>query len=353
MDVKKLEIQSDAFDEIIEDIKQRNLSRNNMPKLIVGTGLSIIYGVPGMKELAEYLNKEISETTKNNLKEMWDKRYDVIKVKGLEAGLANLTEKENVLVDTIKALTAQYILDSEENLHESIWERNTGFSRLLEYLSGTVGVNYRVIDIMTPNYDRIIEIICDKLGIGVITGFEGNVYCRYHRKVMKQPSDMYHCKRYVWVRLFKPHGSINWINENGNEYLTNDYSVLRKKVEYIEIVAPGSSKYREGSINNTFRCMREDFNELLEPEDNYSLLFYGYGFNDDHFDTALFESFHKHVLILARDVKTQIIDKALERKNITVFYHEGDNEYMIYKSQKYLIDLPLWDINQFADMFLG
>lgn len=353
MGAKELEIQSDIFGEIIEDIKQRNLSRNNMPKLIIGTGLSIIYGVPGMWKLAGYLGKEISKINENNLKEMWENRYNVIKDKGLEIGLANLTENEYILVDKIKALTAQYILESEESLHESIWTRATGFSKLLEYLSETVGANNKVIDIMTPNYDRIIEIICDKLGIGVITGFEGNLYCKFHRKLIKQPSDMYHCKEHVWVRLFKPHGSINWINENGKEYLTNDYNVLRKKVDCIEIVSPGSTKYREGSINNTFRCMREDFNELLESEDNYSLLFYGYGFNDDHFDTALFESFHKNVLILAKDVKAQIIDKAFERKNITVFYHEDSNEYMIYKSQKYRIDLPLWDINEFADMFLG
>lgn len=105
--------------------------------------------------------------------------------------------------------------------------------------------------------------------------------------------------------------------------------------------------------NNTFRYMREDFNELLNPKKSYSLLFYGYGFNDDHFDTALFDSFEKNVLILARDVKPEIQEKALAKRNITVFYHEGENEYMIYKAQKYKIDLPLWDINQFADIFLG
>ena len=32
-----LEIHSEIFDDIVEDIKQRNLSRNNMPKIIVGT----------------------------------------------------------------------------------------------------------------------------------------------------------------------------------------------------------------------------------------------------------------------------------------------------------------------------
>ena len=99
--------------------------------------------------------------------------------------------------------------------------------------------------------------------------------------------------------------------------------------------------------------MREEFNELLNQRDNYSLLIYGYGFNDDHFDTALFDSFQKNVLILSRDVKPDIINKALEKKNITVFYHEDDREYMIYKSKKYTIDVSVWDINRFADLFIG
>lgn len=353
MDAEYLEIHSDTFDEIVEDIKQRNLSRNNMPKIIVGTGLSIIYGVPGMKALAEHLGKEIGKSSVNGLKEMWDKHYDDIKINGLEAGLASLTQAEDILVDAIKPITAKYILKSEERLHEAILEENTGFCKLLSYLSGTVSVSKRVIDIMTPNYDRIIEILCDKLGIGVITGFNGSLYGKFNRNILKQPTEVYNCKNCTWVRLFKPHGSINWINENGNEYLTNDYEVLKEKAEYIEIVTPGSSKYKVGLTNNTFRCMREEFNELLNPEDNYSLFIYGYGFNDDHFDTALFDSFQKNVLIVSRDVKPEIINKALERKNITIFYHEEDKEYMVYKAKKYSIDLPVWDIEQFADLFLG
>lgn len=353
MNTKHLEIRSEIFDDIVEDIKQRNLSRNNMPKLIVGTGLSVIYGVPGMRELAEHLAKEIEQSSDEHLKEIWKKHSDEIETNGLEAGLANLTPNENDLVDAIKPITARFILESEEKLHKTILEKDTGFCRLLDYLRGTVSVDKRVIDIMTPNYDRIIEIICDKLEIGVITGFNGNLYGKFSRNLLKQPTEAYNCRNYVWIRIFKPHGSINWISESGKEYLTNDYEILKEKAEYIEIVTPGSSKYKVGMTNNTFRCMREEFNELLNPRDNYSLLIYGYGFNDDHFDTALFDSFQKNVLILSRDVKLDIINKALEKKNITVFYHEEGREYMIYKSKKYTIDLPVWDINQFADLFIG
>ncbi|MCI8363619.1 MAG: AAC(3) family N-acetyltransferase [Eubacterium sp.] len=61
VEIEGIEIHSERFDDIVEDIKQRNLSRNNMSKLIIGTGLSILYGIPGMKELAEHLDKEIDK----------------------------------------------------------------------------------------------------------------------------------------------------------------------------------------------------------------------------------------------------------------------------------------------------
>lgn len=354
MATDSIKVHSDIFDEIAQDIKQRNLSRNNMPKLIVGTGLSVVYGVPGMAKLAKYLNKEIAKNPNADLQDMWKKRYTNISTKGLEAGLADLAPGEEVLVGEIRYLTAKYILDREEKLHSKIFEEDTGFSKLLAYLKGTVSVNHKVIDIMTPNYDRIIEIVCDKLKIGVITGFSGNIYGTYHRKLMQRPQDWYNCQQeHCWVRLFKPHGSLNWVSENGKEYLTNDYNVLKNKTKSIEIVAPGSSKYKDGLTNNTFRCMREDFNELLGKGGNYSLLFYGYGFNDDHFDTALFDSFQRNVLILAREVKEEIIKKAMERNNITVFCHIDKKDYMIYKSKQYEIDLPLWNMNRFTEVFLG
>ena len=102
--IEEIETHSGRFDEIVEDIKQRNLSRNNMPKLIIGTGLSILYGIPGMKDLANYLDGKIKKENKTVLKEMWSNRFKNIKDKGLEAGLVNLSQEENILVDFIRLL---------------------------------------------------------------------------------------------------------------------------------------------------------------------------------------------------------------------------------------------------------
>ena len=161
-----------------------------MPKLVVGTGLSICYGVPGMSALATYLNCKIASSKDDSLIDMWKMHYPTIKKNGLEAGLANLRPEEMVLVDKIKEYTAGYILKKEEEMHDDIYNSEKGFSKLLRYLSRTASSNYRVIDIMTPNYDRIIELLCDKLGLGVITGFFGSTYCQFNREIINSAASL-------------------------------------------------------------------------------------------------------------------------------------------------------------------
>lgn len=54
---RKISCESDEFDDIVVNLKNDVLSRNNIPKIILGTGLSASYGVPGMWELSEELKE--------------------------------------------------------------------------------------------------------------------------------------------------------------------------------------------------------------------------------------------------------------------------------------------------------
>ena len=350
----KLNIGDAKLDEIVEAIKENSLSRNNFPRIIVGTGMSASFGVPGMWKLANELENVLSKHKDSNIRALWGAKAKDIKNSGLEDGLKSITPAESVLVEEIKKITAYYILQEEEKLHDDIRKVDSGFARLLLYLRDTCSVNNRVLDIMTPNYDRIIEMICDRLCIGVITGFMGELYRIFNPNILKNPQKFYNIKDNFYVRLFKPHGSINWVRKGDEEFLTNDFSVLSDNSSYIEIITPGSSKYEVGLINNTFRTMREDFNELISDISRpYSLFIYGYGFNDEHFNTVLFQNENRNMLILSKEVKTDVIKRALKNPHKTVLYEESKKNYIIYKSEKYVIDEALWDINNFANIILG
>ena len=351
---KKISCEDEAFNNIVIELKTDNLSRSNMPKMIVGTGLSASFQVPGMKQLAAELKNKLDRHDDSRVRTLWREKVPAIDKFGLEDGLKSLNSSEEILINEIKKITTAFILQEEQKLLCDIYNKKSGFEHLLMYLKETCSINYGILDIMTPNYDRIIEILCDKCNISVITGFEGQIFRRFNATNLKKPDIQYNLKNNFFVRLFKPHGSINWIERNGDEYLINDYELLSKYSDNIEIIAPGNSKYKEGMLNNTFRTMREDFYELISDNAKpYSLFIYGYGFNDSHFNTVLFQNKYKKVLILSKEIRDDVIDRATKNKNVTAFYQHDDKEYMIYKGENIEIDKSLWNIDVFADVFLG
>lgn len=357
-----MKVNSEEFEPIFMDIKERYLSSTNFPKLIVGTGLSIAMNIPGMSKLAEKLEESFESISDFNLKEQWNSYKCKIQDDGLEAALLDISTSEELFVETIREITSEFILDEEYFQHSKILDEISGFEKLLKYLLRTVSVNNQVIDIMTPNYDRIIELICDKLKLSTTSGFSGNMYQSFNENILRNPYDFF-SKNVPLVRLFKPHGSVNWIKMNEKEYQVNDYKLLKQNKEYIDIITPGGMKYKTGMINSIFRSHREIFNELItDSKKSFSIFIYGYGFNDQHFNTV-FEDTQKDVLVLTRTIKKSFLEKAMKNENWTLFYKyeesEGEGEekevenYMVYKGEKYNIDKELWDINVFSDTFIG
>ncbi|WRK55185.1 SIR2 family protein [Coprobacillaceae bacterium CR2/5/TPMF4] len=287
-----LNVDSEEFGQIFIDIKQRYLSNTNFPKLIVGTGLSISMNIPGMSALAKKLNKEFENIDDTALKETWEKYKGKIETDGLETALLDVSMNEELFIEKIREITSEFILDNEYVQHSNIGMNKSGFEKLIKYLSISVSENYPLIDIMTPNYDRIIELICDKLRLQTTLGFVGSVYQTFDSNTLKSPYEYYR-KHITLVRIFKPHGSVNWIKKCDKEYQINDYYFLKDNNKNIDIVAPGRSKYEVGMVNDIFRSHREIFNELIsDSRKDFSIFIYGYGFNDKYFNTV-FENTEK------------------------------------------------------------
>ena len=50
----------------------------------------------------------------------------------------------------------------------------------------------------------------------------GELYRIFNPNILKNPQKFYNIKDNFYVRLFKPHGSINWVRKGDEEFLTND-----------------------------------------------------------------------------------------------------------------------------------
>ena len=356
------------FEEIFSDIKKRYLSTTNFQKFIIGTGLSITFEIPGMSRLAEELTVNFSKHENSKYRDAWDKCESIVKKNGLEAALLTVPT-DNDFVEKIREITGKFILEADYKVRENILRNKSAFEELLGYLIRSVSVNKKIIDVMTPNYDLIIETVADKLDLITTLGFKGNLFQTFDQEILKNPNNYFNNKNNTILRVFKPHGSINWINRNDHTYQTNDYTYLEKNSNFIEVVAPGSMKFQYGMTHDLLRQHREIFNSVYtDSTSNHSIFIYGYGFNDQQFDTVL-ENTKKDVIVLSMEIKKDIIDRALSNINWTLFYKNvagedkvtDDYSFMVHKGKQYKLvsdensglDPNLWNLEVFVKSFIG
>jgi hypothetical protein len=196
-----------------------------------------------------------------------------------------------------------------------------------------------VLDVITLNYDLLIEHYCDQLKIAYTTGFVGGirkypdwnkaekqmVYKKTIPKGKKKPEGKGIHKH---LRLYKVHGSLNWFIKNDEKIEDNSLVYLNLDASAIErfIITPGDSKYRRAFEN--FECFKrvDDVVPL-----NKAFIFIGYGFNDEH---------------LQKRIKKELLEK--KKQGIIITKKLSTNaEKFLQQSDK------IWAICQSSDKYDG
>lgn len=252
--------------------------------LVVGTGLSIAEGIPGMGPLAEHLKQVIPEKLISAPDSAWN---DVVSAldsgNHLEAAMGKTTLSAST-VDAIVAATAIFIASKESEVFRRVLsgQRELPFTVFVKHLF-KAGKRFHLI---TPNYDRLIELATEAAEIGVDSRFCGYLYGHANPK---RSADA-HRESYVagkntllrplpCLSVYKPHGSMDWFDIGGK--------VVRSPMETGKvpvIITPGVSKYRE-SFRWAFDDQRISGNRCVANATR--LMFIGYGFNDDHLEQQL------------------------------------------------------------------
>jgi len=143
------------------------------------------------------------------------------------------------------------------------------------------------------------------------------------------------------VRLYKPHGSLDWFTFNGEHY-RSDIPLRGAR----RIVVPGGSKYRSG-YETPFDTQRERANAAIDSAS--ALLFVGYGFNDDHLQTHIRE---RLPLIPAVVISRGITDSAREyisKSDLAIGVEAagaGQTASRVTTSSgEFELDEPIWQID--------
>lgn len=313
----------------MEEIKERvfTIIQNYLktpPVIIWGSGATVPFGLPSMNTLNGILKDKIPE---------FDKDCDNLEV---ELG----KEKYNDLMPQIKDLIWNAIstVDSQvlQNLLISNGDEFIGIKQLVDKINDT---HPKVTNIITTNYDRIIENVLSFYGIPFTDGFLGKDLSLFDENLFSSKNI---------VNIVKVHGSLNWFEFGGEiRYLQN---VIENSVP--QIICPGKNKYQE--------TYKSPYRELIQKSDFYinsadSFLVIGFGFNDEHLTPRIKTKIKKGTPLV---VITKMISETCLReiegaeKYILIEEHDEYNSRVTIKErnlekQIVILEGNYWSLNRF------
>lgn len=333
----------DEVKRVIQDFFQENTVT------IIGSGLSLAEGIPGMAALATELMARmpalLSDATDTVV---WSQiADDLSKSIGLEQALHN-TKPTPKIEEHIRKTTAEYIGKAETEVLFDIIQNNREL-RFSKYLSH-FNIRNNGLVVVTTNYDRLIEYACEMSGIRVDNLFVGRFFARFE----PEQSKFMFCKRLVKrsgntvaeycprVTVFKPHGCLSWHMIDGVPY-----SIPQNYYDDNLIITPGINKYKEG-YNTPFDTHRAKANAAIDAAQRYIII--GYGFGDDHLETHLVRQLRngKPALILTHSLSAKAKELIRECKNITAIcsMNATDSAVVTRAGETLFENLNLWDLNE-------
>ena len=251
-------MEQDAIFKAVQD------ALRDIPLLMVGSGCSAPHGLPGMKTLGDCLLTQLDPKYRGE--PCWDSfRENIEKGEDLETALSGVTLTKEIL-DDVKRETWKLISEKDIALFDQILFDHKELP-LANLLRKFYQAHPRKIDIITTNYDRLIEYSCDSIGIPVITGFDGCYQKRFTGTFQSKDA----------VNLLKVHGSLDVFRDTHNVAVSVPMLQELPPGLIPELITPGRSKY-EAILQGTYRPLLAAADERIRQAKSFLCI--GYGFND-------------------------------------------------------------------------
>ncbi len=256
---------------------------SKLPVIILGSGASAAYGIPGMPQLKDHLLcVDCPGIATSEQKAKWSEFQTKLGTTDLESALDEVRLPET-LTSLVVESTWDYLAPFDYSVFEKAISDHDLFplTKLFQHLFNSTRNDIHVV---TPNYDRLAEYAADAANLGHYTGFHFghirtraiNVRPRIH--IGNSPSRT--------VNVWKVHGSFDWFRDSDGVVLGLPVSNTRPTGVTPVIVTPGIEKFRL-THDEPFRAIKTEADRALQNADAYLCI--GYGFNDTHLQTTLVE----------------------------------------------------------------
>lgn len=326
---------------------------------IIGSGLSAAVGLPSMSTLASALLTELPGLLHTAALAKWQSVADQLNAGcDLESALRNSDDDD--LNQHIRAVVARHVGNAEKSAIAKLYAGaiTFAFSRLLPSLTFANGR----AEIITPNYDRLIEFSAELAGYGVDTTFPGTSYGLYNDRLSKDALSEFSpgrrkgdppLRKYrSHIVVYKPHGSLDWyLRDQVPARCSFDLDAPRL------LITPGANKYKLG-YSSPFDVHREAANRAIDRASRFLIL--GYGFNDDQLEQHLRTQLRLGypALVLTRSLSSNASRLLSDHPSVSALSHatEAATQGTLYQSgsqSQFFPNLHLWDLETFSKEVLG
>ncbi len=298
------------------------------PLIVWGSGATISFGLPSMWHLNEALKKEIKD---------FDIQNENLEIElGKEKYQEEMPQIKKIIWDTIHKIDIQVL--------EKVLSGNPEFNGVKVLIEKLIYTHPKVVNIITTNYDRVLEYVLSYNNIPFTDGFNGKMLSIFDNTLFKN-RDM--------VNLIKVHGSLNWFNVNDDIRYINCYS---DKYEP-QIITPSKNKYRE-AYHSPYRELIQKSDSLIETASSFLVV--GFGFNDEHLTPKIRAKVKKGIpIVLITKEVTENTKEELKDADKYIFLEDSSNENktkITYKTSKDSTEISLeidgsyWQLNKFMEI---
>ena len=348
------------FDEIYQEIQDR-LRRQLV--IIIGTGSSISVDFNfGMSALESYLKIAIPLEIRGDThaEKEWKLVLDCLKRKIDFENSLNVVKSE-FLLDKIIKETGKHVAKINYKNISRISLGDIPIIQLFERLKNLLSYTNPIIDIITPNYDLILENALSHCEIEYNDGFYGGIQKKFNwleseqlfnRLENNSKTGKAYSKVYPHIRLHKVHGSLNYFIKNENVFKNDSLSYFENTGGSERfIITPGETKHKRIVENRQF--YREMDNSIDKAQ---TYFFIGYGFNDIDIDKKICQNINqvsRKAIIVTKDLIGNALKIIKDNPSIIAISDNYEGGAIIrFERQEIAHVKPIWQIEEFTNEIL-
>ena len=295
--------------QVIEDLRDHLAAHDRRLAFLFGAGTSSavnVASVPaaGSKPLFEPLIPGIDGLTENcgagvrgmgqSQATAWATLVEQCDQEGRAANIENVLSKVRTKIDavgqaeTLVGLTRTQLQDVERLICTTIAKAASPAEAQIpdhmphsDFADWVKQVNRTVpIELFTTNYDVLFERAFEATRVPVFDGFVGTHRPFFYPECLHDDEQLPKAK---WTRLWKLHGSVNWLLEDQPE----GKRIIRSHLtETGELILPSHRKYDE-SRKQPYLAYMDRLSRILNSE-HALLVSCGYSFRDEHINDILY-----------------------------------------------------------------